>query len=53
MLVVTPDALTRQTQVFEAPEKIKTLSLDEKMREILDRGDITDEEKVKLYTKTH
>ena len=49
MLVVTPDVLTRQTQVFEAPEKIKTLSLDEKMREILDRGDITDEEKVKLY----
>ena len=49
MLVVNPDTMHRQTQLFEAPEKIKTVSLDEKMREILNRQDITDEEKVKFY----
>ena len=49
MLVVIPEAITRQHQLFEAPEKTKVVSLDEKMKEILSRQDITDEEKVKLY----
>ena len=49
MMVVNPDVLTRQTQLFETPEKTKVLSLDGKMRDILERRDITDEEKVKLY----
>ena len=52
MLLVNPDVLTRQTQLFETPEKTKVLSLDDKMREILERRDITDEEKVKLYEDT-
>ena len=49
MMVVNPDAITRQAQLFETPEKTKVLSLDGKMHEILNRRDITDEEKVKLY----
>ena len=49
MMVVNPDTLNRQARLFEAPEKTKTMSLDEKMQEILSRQDITDEEKVKLY----
>ena len=49
MLVVNPETVTRQQQLFEPPEKTKVVTLDEKMKEILSRQDITDEEKVKLY----
>ena len=49
MMVVNPDTLNRQARLFEAPEKTKAVALDEKMQEILNRQDITDEEKVKLY----
>ena len=52
MLVLNPNALTRQTQQFETQGKTKVMSLDDKMREILERRDITDEEKVKLYEDT-
>lgn len=48
MLLVNPDQ--HQTPpIFEDPEKTKTMSLDEDMKNILTRHDINDEEKVKLY----
>ena len=50
MLLVNPDAVYQQpSAIYEAPEKTKTLSLDADMKHILERSDITDEEKVKLY----
>ena len=47
---MNPDAVYQQpSAIFEAQEKTKTLSLDADMKHILERSDITDEEKVKLY----
>ena len=48
MLVVSADNV-RRNEIFEAPEKLKALSLDAKMQEVLNRQDLTDEEKVRLY----